>query len=65
MASYRNPICMAPDPESWRGVCGVEMKLAGERHPLHQLRAWTFVCPKCEAATILTEDQLKRTAQVR
>jgi hypothetical protein len=61
MKHFPNPRCEAPDPYDERsGVCGVEMRLEGERHPLWQPRHWVFVCPRCEAARVLTEDQLKR-----
>lgn len=63
MARYKNPKCQAEDQEDPRGICGVEMKLIGERHPLYQHRSWTFICPRCGAVTLLTEDQLKRTSE--
>jgi hypothetical protein len=65
MKQYKNPICMAENEESWRGVCGIPMKLVDERHPLHKAKHYIFLCPKCEAMRALTEDQLYRTAEVR
>lgn len=62
---YKNPRCQAPDPDDPRGMCGVEMKLAGERHPLWQPRNWVFVCPRCETVRLITEDQVHRNAEVR
>lgn len=65
MEQFKNPICKAPDPDSWRGVCGVEMKQVAERHPLWQKKAWVFLCPKCEAMQAITEDRLGSTVVKR
>lgn len=65
MKSYKNPICMAEDEESWRGVCGVPMKLVDERHPLYQPKAWTFTCPKCGAYRMIDEKNVDRCAEAR
>jgi|WetSurMetagenome_2_1015567.scaffolds.fasta_scaffold45113_2 hypothetical protein len=65
MRQYRNPLCQAPDPESWRGICGITMKLVDERHPLYKPKHYVFLCPRCEAMQAITEDQLSKIVEVR
>jgi hypothetical protein len=65
MRQYKNPMCEAPDPESWRGICGITMKLVDERHPLYKPKHFVFLCPRCESMRAITEDQLSKIAEVR
>ena len=52
----RPPRCQAPASPFIEGMCRVEMRLAGERHPLWQRHNYTFYCPRCEAVQVITED---------
>ena len=65
MVHFENPLCQAPDQESWRGICGTRMKLLGERHPLWKAKHFIFECPKCEAIQAISEDQAARIARRR
>jgi hypothetical protein len=59
------PRCQAPDNEITEGVCGVRMKLAGERHPLWQAKTYTFYCPRCEAVQFITEEHANKHCERR
>jgi hypothetical protein len=64
MARYREPDCVAPDPERGGRPCGTTMKLIGERHPAFGPNArpghFVFQCPRCDAVRALSADTLDR-----
>lgn len=58
MKRYKPPKCISTDPDGT--VCGIEMKVGGERHPMHQKGHYIFYCPRCEAVRVLGDSQIGR-----
>ncbi len=59
---FKEPNCVAPDPDDPRGVCGVQMRALGERHPSFDSNFkpghWVFQCPRCEAVRAIEDARL-------
>jgi hypothetical protein len=59
---FQEPLCMAEDVESWRGVCGVKMTPLGERHPSFgpnfKPGVWVFQCPRCGSVRAIEDEKL-------
>ena len=67
MPRYQNPRCQAPDPDDGKsGLCGVEMRPAGERHPSfgpnYRPGVHVFTCPRCGSVRALDDAKLDRYA---